>query len=81
MFYELNTWDPFGSTPWKRSNDGPLQGTFDGDQDIFAQITLISDPDAHFSHGAIQSTAQLKVDVEATADVNIAEVPNILPDG
>ncbi|WDK20854.1 kinetoplastid membrane protein 11 [Colletotrichum graminicola] len=29
MFYELNTWDPLGSSPWKRSNDDALKGKFD----------------------------------------------------
>jgi hypothetical protein len=46
MFYELNTWDPAGTTPWKRSTDDPLNGTFDGSLNQFAEITLLMDPNA-----------------------------------
>jgi hypothetical protein len=38
MFYELNTFDPFGTTPWKRSPGSELQGTFGGDLDILIQM-------------------------------------------
>lgn len=49
MFYELNTWDPLGTTPWKRSTDEALNGTFDGDIDVFAQITSVMDPGAQYA--------------------------------
>lgn len=86
MFYELNTWDPFGSSPWKRSDDGPLKGTFDGNQDIFAQITLLLDQDAHLTQGQATAAASLEVTTEAAAGIDVVqaaevEVPSILPDG
>jgi hypothetical protein len=51
MFYELNTWDPAGTTPWKRDTDSSeLSGTFYGDMLIMAQITRILDPNAELHH-------------------------------
>ncbi|GKT51238.1 uncharacterized protein ColSpa_11419 [Colletotrichum spaethianum] len=88
MFYELNTWDPLGSSPWKRSNDDALQGTFDGEQDILAQVTLLLEPDAELAHqnrieGDVSTTS-----IPAPADNNTfttaaldIQVPSFLPDG
>ncbi|GKU19782.1 unnamed protein product [Fusarium langsethiae] len=51
MFYELNTWDPSGTTPWKRdSHEGELSGTFYGDMLTLAKITSLMDPDAELHH-------------------------------
>nr|UMZ45336.1 hypothetical protein [Paramyrothecium sp.] len=50
MFYELNSWDPLGNTPRKRSNDDPLNDTFQGNVNIFAEITLLADPKAELVH-------------------------------
>lgn len=51
MFYELNTWDPMGDTPWKRSDEGEAaNGTFRGDVNIFSEITLLVDPEADYMH-------------------------------
>ncbi|KAK2029623.1 hypothetical protein LX32DRAFT_588194 [Colletotrichum zoysiae] len=88
MFYELNTWDPFGSSPWKRSNDDALNGTFDGEQDILAQITLLLEPDAELAHQdrieGDASTASVPApadnDTVTTAALDI-QVPSFLPDG
>ncbi|KAH8755940.1 hypothetical protein BGZ57DRAFT_745345, partial [Hyaloscypha finlandica] len=49
MFYELNSWDMLGNSPWKRSTGEELEGTFMGDMNILAQIQLIVDPDAKFT--------------------------------
>ncbi|RYP71496.1 hypothetical protein DL771_004751 [Monosporascus sp. 5C6A] len=51
VFYELNTADPPGNAPWKRSNHKELQGTFAGDVDILAKITVMMDPDAELVQG------------------------------
>lgn len=51
MFYELNSWDPAGTTPWKRDVDsGELSGTFYGDMLILAKITNLMDPQAELHH-------------------------------
>lgn len=50
MFYELNSWDPAGTSPWKRDTACELSGTFYGDMLILAQITLLADPDAELHH-------------------------------
>ncbi|KAK2007905.1 kinetoplastid membrane protein 11 [Colletotrichum eremochloae] len=88
MFYELNTWDPFGSSPWKRSNDDALQGTFDGEQDIMAQVTLLLEPDAELAHqdrvegdaSAASVSASSKNDNFTIAASEI-QIPSFLPDG
>jgi hypothetical protein len=87
MFYELNTWDPLGLNPWKRSQQNPLQGTFEGSVNEFAQITLLMDPNAQFSDQALMSNtptasiAASKMALLNNAVVTGVEVPNILPDG
>ncbi|RYP70471.1 hypothetical protein DL769_004960 [Monosporascus sp. CRB-8-3] len=84
MFYEMNTADPLGNTPWKRSSHEELQGTFAGDLDIFAQITMMMDPEAELVQGD-------KVETDNTADPTGAvfietqgegiQVEKFLPDG
>ncbi|PLB48819.1 fibronectin type III domain protein [Aspergillus steynii IBT 23096] len=87
MFYELNTWDPLGSNPRKRSYDAPMNGTFEGSVNQLAQITLLVDPNAKFSDkdsnsNAGTAAASLEVSKVATsAKVADVEVPNVLPDG
>ncbi|PNP41723.1 hypothetical protein TGAMA5MH_06316 [Trichoderma gamsii] len=87
MFYELNSWDPFGSTPWKRSNDDPLKGTFNGEQQVFAQITLLLDPNVTFSQQEANNAApKLAIQSNRTRPVQDLEipavqVPSLLPDG
>lgn len=87
MFYELDTWDPLGRNPWKRSQDNPLEGTFEGSVNQFAQITLLMDPKAKFSDQALisdtstASTAVSEMALLNNAVVSDEEVPNILPDG
>jgi len=76
MFYEPNTWDPAGTTPWKRSNNDPLSGTFQGELDILTAITWALDPDARLTNQEANTTINNGV-------VELAEfqVPNLLPDG
>jgi hypothetical protein len=95
MFYELNTFDPLGTTPWKRSSSGPLNGTFDGSIDALAQITLFVDPSATLSEKANvddNTLTPFSVGTEIKSNTKPAdtsnkdlsgrfEIPNILPDG
>jgi hypothetical protein len=79
MFYELNTWDPAGTTPWKRSNDDPLNGTFEGELGVFAEITTTVDPDAQLTN---QETNSVITEVgNMTLETLEFQVPNLLPDG
>lgn len=84
MFYELNTWDPDGNTPWKRTTAGSLNGTFEGDLGKFAQITLLMDPNAQLNdQPLIVNTNTNAAAVTKVSGVKVLgiEIPNILPDG
>ncbi|KAK2882542.1 hypothetical protein FQN49_000227 [Arthroderma sp. PD_2] len=49
MFFELNGWDIFDTTLWKRSEGEELvNGTFEADMNIMAEITRLADPEAKF---------------------------------
>jgi hypothetical protein len=85
MFYELNSWDWSGSSPWKRGTGGELQGTFMGDMNILAQIQLLADPDAKLANQH-SDTSSMTADKAAVADVSIAAsgasaIDMIIPDG
>ncbi|CAM1510069.1 Fc.00g004040.m01.CDS01 [Cosmosporella sp. VM-42] len=85
MFYELNSWDPAGTTPWKRGVDNPENGTFAGDQSILAQLTLFLDPAAKFRNQdevEVQETSSGPNLLEGEDDVQVeAVLSNLLPDG
>jgi hypothetical protein len=87
MFYELSTLDIFGSSPWKRSTTGTLEGTNEGFQNQLAQITLLADPDAHLNLPSGVSTSDVgtasvaSVDNDMEASAVSFEIPNFLPDG
>ncbi|RYP12542.1 hypothetical protein DL765_007244 [Monosporascus sp. GIB2] len=84
MFYELNTLDPLGATPWKRFNHEELQGTFAGDLDILAQITMMMDPDAELVQGNKVETDNTTVPAGGTFIETQEEgirVVKSLPDG
>ncbi|PGH17920.1 hypothetical protein AJ79_00819 [Helicocarpus griseus UAMH5409] len=90
MFYKLNTRDPMGETPWKRSKDNPLPETFSGSLDTLAEITLLLDPDAKLIHdnqieGETASEvfhSRLKAIEGAQAgEGSELEARNLLPDG
>ncbi|KAF4995624.1 hypothetical protein FGRMN_5016 [Fusarium graminum] len=67
MFYELNSWDPAGTTPWKRDSDGgEISGTFYGDMLILAQITRLMDPNAELHH---DDDNKRKRDLSTRADI------------
>jgi hypothetical protein len=87
MFYELNSWDPLGTTPWRRSSSGPLNGTLDGQLDIYAEIALLMDPNIRFAEqeGNQTVTSPTIQPPKEVSDPEIGgidiEIPNILPDG
>jgi len=80
MFYELNIYDPAGHYPAKRNTDGVPNGTFEGDMEQFAQITLLIDPDATLADqdATLSSVAISRVKTQSLAKL---EIPNLLPDG
>lgn len=89
MFYELNTWDPLGGNPWKRSLDDHPEDSFEGTVNQYAQITYLVDPNATFADQAMisdetsASTASLtqsKIAMTAASN-SIISIPNLLPDG
>ena len=63
MFYELNTLDPYGTNPWKRSDKFAMDGTFAATLNELARLQLLADPDAklatHNSSKSTQSTISL----------------------
>ncbi|KAK9559986.1 hypothetical protein V6Z77_005620 [Aspergillus fumigatus] len=87
MFYELNTWDLLGGSPWKRSDNQPFEGTFEGSVNKFAQITRLIDPDAKFTEQAFisdagtASVASFNVDLVDGASALGLKIPNLVPDG
>ncbi|PYH81051.1 fibronectin type III domain protein [Aspergillus uvarum CBS 121591] len=87
MFYELSKGDPFGSNPYKRSQDYPENGTFEGSVNQYAAITLLLDPDGKLSQQTSVSDDTLAATLtesklSLTAASAITDyIPNILPDG
>ncbi|KAK2761656.1 hypothetical protein FQN54_001484 [Arachnomyces sp. PD_36] len=69
------------------SPGGALNGTFEGTQDIFAQITRLTDPDATLTHhDKVEVEPQAEIPGAVFAEVNAAgvseiQVPGFLPDG
>lgn len=90
MFYELDTLDPLGTNPWKRSSDELRNGTFKASLDVFAGITLLVDPQAQLTNRDLvqgDNTTAAAVFSEfldrTTNNVQsgLVAIPNILPDG
>lgn len=95
MFYELNTFDPLGDTPFNRTTDSELQGTFMGDLNVYAQITRLMDPESRFRAPSVDAGEQPTPDQGQVAvaassqeaaendDPNLRkrEIPNVMPDG
>ncbi|KAF5586149.1 fibronectin type III domain protein [Fusarium subglutinans] len=74
MFYELNTWDPLGSSPWKRGAEGgELNGTFYGDMLVLSQITRLVNPNAELRHYGD--------DVKKALAARVAILDYLIPDG
>lgn len=92
MFYEPNTHDYMGNTPWKRSAEELHNSSFHGQVNIMAIINLLLDPDATFAvphangdgvHGwgtdSLNRTA-LKQLLQSPPHSKIS-ITNVLPDG
>lgn len=85
MFYELNTLDPFGSNPWKRSEEDIPEGTFGGTVNQYALITQLVDPDAKLSEESLVDSQNSAVTFSRRASIQASvqprTIPNLLPDG
>ncbi len=87
MFYELNTWDPMGSNPWKRDSNNRWEGTFEGDINNLAYIAQKLDPSVELrAPWVVDSTANSMAAAQsqtmaAAADDSGPTIPNFLPDG
>jgi hypothetical protein len=81
MFYELDHWDFLGTGPHKRDTGAVMDGTFEATLDKFAQITLLSDPNAYFSRPP-PGTSVIAPPVDKLSVLGIPIlIPNMLPDG
>ena len=85
MFYELDTLDMYGTTPWKRADKAPANGTFEGTVNVLASLTQASVPNVQLAHGNYVKRADIGVsDVHESYNLgkrDILEAPNFLPDG
>ena len=85
MFYELDTLDPWGSNPWKRSPVEHMNGSFSGDMNTMARATKFLANDVQFRQESKISSTDLSEMMqalqEAASDGATEDVPNYLPDG
>lgn len=87
MFYEMNGTDPYGSNPWKRSEDPLANGTLEMDQNALAELTRYLDHDVELagqsqvpaaSHSTATAPEEDSVDFNTKS---VSKVPRLLPDG
>ncbi|KAF5019289.1 hypothetical protein F66182_8707 [Fusarium sp. NRRL 66182] len=85
MFFELNTFDPFGTTPWKRSPAEEYKdGTFEYQLDGLARIAMEMEPEVELVHEdrILKTTAAMKVAAVDDEEVRAADfISSIMPDG
>ncbi|RSL78301.1 hypothetical protein CEP51_008323 [Fusarium floridanum] len=88
MFYELNTEDPWGRTPFKRDVSEHENGTFGGDINALARATEYLAPDVEFRHKRLIDAGSAEpADDLSGGSVTVAakdddrKIPNLLPDG
>lgn len=92
MFYKLDVLDPLGKSPWKRSDDPHLNGTFGGDLNMFAKVIQEWDPSIELNHDELiedddgAEVKALKAQFANAKEDSKAldfefEWPNLLPDG
>ncbi|OBT40677.1 hypothetical protein VE00_08681 [Pseudogymnoascus sp. WSF 3629] len=80
MFYELNSWDLLGNSPWKRGTGAELQGTFMGDMNILAQIQLLADPTAKLTNeNQDTATTQAEIGSDVVSEASVTDL--LIPDG
>ncbi|KAL1864953.1 hypothetical protein VTK73DRAFT_5582 [Phialemonium thermophilum] len=81
MFYELNTADLGGTSPWKRSDDNPSNGSFMGEVDIFAEITKLLDPDSYYANQEVMANVLAAEMPDLKVEAAAGLLPNLIPDG
>lgn len=88
MFYKLSTLDPFGSNPWKRSDDPHLNGTFGGDMNQLTMVTQYLSPDIELVYDdkitdddETEGHRQVAKEMSSKAEFLGIELPNLLPNG
>ncbi|KAH7006558.1 SGNH hydrolase-type esterase domain-containing protein [Fusarium venenatum] len=85
MFFELNSFDPLGSSPWKRSpGDEYKNGTFEYQLDGLARLAMEMEPEVELVHeDKIDGTAK-PMEMAALEDEEIHTndfISSVMPDG
>jgi hypothetical protein len=84
MFYEFDLTDPRFNTPWKRSNNGVYDGTFEGDANYLSEVTQLLDPDAELvveTYLDASTAASPQIKALAVQSTSAIEKRSLLPDG
>ncbi|CCT67685.1 uncharacterized protein FFUJ_14670 [Fusarium fujikuroi IMI 58289] len=82
MFYELDTFDPWGNRPWKRSTVEHTNGSFSGDMNTMARAAEFVAPDVTFrQEHKIEDDSEIQGLQAAAKEGATEDVPNLLPDG
>ncbi|KAF5619593.1 lipolytic G-D-S-L family [Fusarium tjaetaba] len=82
MFYELDTFDPWGNRPWKRSTVEHTNGSFSGDMNTMARAAEFVAPDVTFrQEHKIVDDSEIQGLQAAAKEGATEDVPNLLPDG
>jgi len=82
MFYELDTFDPWGNRPWKRSTVEHTNGSFSGDMNTMARAAEFVAPDVTFrQEHKIEDETEIQGLQAAAKEGATEDVPNLLPDG
>ncbi|KAL5359299.1 Spherulation-specific family 4-domain-containing protein [Aspergillus floccosus] len=79
MFYELNTLDPYGTNPWKRSDNVAVDGTFNATLNELALLQLLADPNAILISQASSKTTESTLSL-AAADYELLDTSTSTPD-
>ncbi|KAG5808825.1 hypothetical protein H9Q71_006708 [Fusarium xylarioides] len=82
MFYELDTFDPWGNRPWKRSTVEHTNGSFSGNMNTMARAAEFVAPDVTFrQEHKIEDDSEIQGLQAAAKEGATEDVPNLLPDG
>jgi hypothetical protein len=93
MFYEINTvgaWDDQTEPPkfaWKRNNGDPVNFTFDGNINLYAELTFLLDPSTELAQQEGNLTGSEFAPPQADETLNFlaisdyVQVPGVLSDG
>lgn len=81
MFYEWNTFDPWGKSPWKRSVSEHQEGSFAADMNTWARAMQYVEEDAQHRHeNLIEDDVAAEGDLVSSTSIS-DYVPNLIPDG